>query len=107
MGSFDNMKPQHVPVLGRAGCLLIAAALAFAAAVLFFQCVYWLRFATWFDWTDPDGPKFPGNGWATGAWKGANATFDLFLSAPVQLAASITGFILVALYVLVRSSARR
>jgi hypothetical protein len=106
VGSFNNMKPQHVPPLGRVGCLLIAATLAFAAAVLVFQCVYWLRFAAWFDWTDPDGPKFPGHGWAAGSWKGANATFDLFLSAPVQLSASVTGFILVAVYIWVRSLGR-
>jgi hypothetical protein len=97
----------HVTVLGRAGCLLIAAALAFAIAVLIFQCVYWLRFAAWFDWTDPDSPKFTGAGWPEGSWKGANALFDLFLSAPVQLCASIAGFVLIALYIWVRSSARR
>ena len=93
--------------LGRAGCLLAASVLAFAAAVLIFQWIYWLRFAAWFDWSDPDGPKFPGAGWSGGSWKGANALFDLFLSAPVQLFASVTGFILVALYIWVRSAGRR
>ncbi|SRR5260221_3590645 len=101
------MKLQHVTVLGRAGCLLIAAVLAFAAAVLIFQCVYWFRFAAWFDWTDPDGARFPGAGWSAGSWKGADALFDLFVSAPVQLSASIAGFVLIALYIWVRSSARR
>jgi hypothetical protein len=101
------MKPQHVTLLGRAGGLLVASALAFAMTVLIFQWIYWLRFAAWFDWTDPDGPKFPGAGWPDGSWRGANALFDLFLSAPVQLSASIAGFILVALYVWLRSSARR
>jgi hypothetical protein len=107
VGSFDKLKPQHVTLLGRGGCLLIAAALAFAAAVLVFQSVYWLRFAAWFDWTDPDGPRFPGAGWSDGSWKGANSLFDLFFSAPVQLSASIAGLILVALYIWVRSPARR
>jgi hypothetical protein len=99
------MKP--VSVVGRAGCLLLAAPLAFAAAVLAYQCIYWLRFGAWLDWTDPDGSKFSGASWSDGSWKGANALFDLFLSAPVQLAASITGFVLVALYVFVRSMGRR
>src|SRR5258708_26480463 len=101
------MKLQHVTVLGRAGGLLIAAVLAFAVAALIFQCMYWFWFAAWFDWTDPDGPKFPGAGWSDGSWKGANASFDLFLSAPVQLSVSIAGFILVALYIWVRSARRR
>lgn len=101
------MKPQHVTALARAGGLSAAAVLALAAAVLIFQWVYWLRFGIWFDWTDPDGPGFPGSGWSDGSWKGANALFDLFLSAPVQLSASVTGFILVALYIWVRSAGRR
>ena len=101
------MKPEQGAAFGRAGCLLAAAVLAFAAVVLIFQLIYWLRFDAWFDWTDPDGPKFPGTGWNDDSWKGANALFDLFLSAPAQLFASVTGFILIALYIWVRSSGRR
>jgi len=41
-----------------------------------------------------------------GAWKGANIIFDFFLSAPVQLSASIAGLILVGIYVWVRTATR-
>ena len=107
MGDFDQEKPEHGAAFVRAGGLLAVAMLAFAAAVLIFQGIYWLRFGAWFDWTDPDGPKFPGTGWSDGSWKGATSFFDLFFSAPVQLSASVTGFILVALYIWLRSSGRR
>ena len=107
MGDFDQEETEYGAALVRAGGLLAVATLAFAAAVLIFQGIYWLRFGAWFDWTDPDGPKFPGTDWSNGSWKGANTFFDLFFSAPVQLSASITGLILVALYIGVRSSVRR
>jgi len=107
VGDFEEEKPEHGAALVRAGGLLAVAMLAFAAAVLTFQGIYWLRFGAWFDWTDPDGQKFPGAGWSDGSWKGANAFFDLFFSAPVQLSASITGLILVTLYIWVRSAGRR
>lgn len=101
------MKPRHVSLLTRAGVLALLAVVALAMGVLVFQCLYWLRFASWFDWTDPDGPSFPGHGWPNGSWKGAQATFDLFLSAPVQLSASIAGLILIAIYIWVRTLSRR
>jgi len=51
-------------------------------------------------------PAFPGPSWSGGAWKGANIIFDFFLSAPVQLSASIAGLILVGIYVWVRTATR-
>ena len=101
------MKPQHQTLLGRAGVLMLLAAIAFVAGAFVFQCLYWLRFESWFDWTDPDGPHFPGQGWSDGSWKGVQSIFDLIVTAPVQLFASITGLMLVSLYVWVRSSSRR
>jgi len=104
---FSETKSGYATALVRAGGLLAGAVLALASAVLLFQAIYWLRFGAWFDWTDPNGPKFPGTGWSNGSWKGVNTFFDLFFSAPVQLSASITGLILVALYIWVRSANRR
>jgi hypothetical protein len=100
------MKPLPVTVLARAFIWALFAVVAAAAAAFCFQCLYWLRFGSWFDWTDPDGPAFPGRSWSGGAWKGANIIFDFFLSAPVQLSVSIAGLVLVAIYVWVRMASR-
>jgi hypothetical protein len=100
------VKPLPVAWLARALVWALFAAVAAAIAAFCFQCLYWLRFGSWFDWTDPDGPAFPGPSWSGGAWKGANAIFDYFLSAPIQLSASIAGLILVAIYVWVRAATR-
>ena len=106
-GDGEAMKPQHQTLLGRAGVLVLLSAIAFVAGAFVFQCLYWLRFGSWFDWTDPDGPHFPGQGWTGGSWKGVQAIFDLIVTAPVQLFASVTGLLLVILYIWVRSSSRR
>jgi len=100
------MKPLPVTLLARALVWTLFALVVAAVAAFSFQCFYWLRFGSWFDWTDPDGPRFPGPSWTGGAWKGANVIFDLFLSAPVQLSVSIAGFVLVAIYVWVRTASR-
>ena len=100
------MKPLPVAVLARALVWALFAVVAAAVAVFLFQCLYWLRFGLWFDWTDPDGPAFPGRSWSGGSWKGANIVFDFFLSAPIQLSVSIAGFVLVAIYIWVRSATR-
>jgi hypothetical protein len=100
------MKSLPVAWLARALVWALFAAVAVAVAAFCFQCLYWLRFGSWFDWTDPNGPTFPGPSWSGGAWKGANAIFDYFLSAPIQLSASIAGVILVAIYVFVRAATR-
>lgn len=103
----ETMKPQHLSLLARGGAVAATAAITFALGALVFQCLYWLRFDSWFDWTDPNGPSFPGPSWSGGSWKGVQAIFDLIVTAPVQLFASITGLILVVLYVWVRSQSRR
>jgi hypothetical protein len=100
------MKPLPVAWLARALVWALLAAVAVAVAAFFFQCLYWLRFSSWFDWTGPDGPAFPGPSWSGGAWKGANVIFDFFLSAPIQLSASIAGLVLVGIYVWVRAATR-
>lgn len=108
MGSGSSAATKLMPVglLARVFGWALFAAIAVAVAAFCFQCLYWLRFGSWFDWTDPDGPAFPGPSWSGGAWKGANAIFDYFLSAPIQLSASIAGLILVAIYVWVRAATR-
>lgn len=106
-GSSETVTSRHVSSLARAGGWALLAPVAFAVGAFVFQCVYWLRFGSWFDWTDPDGPAFPGSNWSGGPWKGVGALLDLILAAPVQLFASITGLTLVALYVWVRSLTRR
>ena len=52
------MKPLPVALLARALVWTLFALVAGAAAAFCFQCLYWLRFGSWFDWTDPDGPRF-------------------------------------------------
>src|SRR5580765_3725203 len=100
------MKSLPVAWLARALVWALFAAIAVAVAAFCFQCLYWLRFDSWFDWTDPDGPAFPGPSWSGGAWKGTSAIFDFFLSAPIQLSASIAGLVLVGIYVWVRAATR-
>jgi hypothetical protein len=102
----ETMKP-HRSLLARGGVVALLGAIVFVLSVFVFQCLYWLRFDSWFDWTDPNGPRFPGQSWAGGPWKGVQAIFDLIVTAPVQLFASITGLILVVLYVWVRRSGQR
>ena len=106
-GHSETMRTEPVSLLARGGAVAVIAAIVFALSALAFQCLYWLRFGLWFDWTDPHGPRFPGQGWSVGPWKGLQAIFDLIVTAPVQLFASITGLILVVLYVWVRSLKRR
>lgn len=101
------MKPLHVSLLARAGAMTFLALVAVALGALLFQCLYWLRFDSWFDWSDPERPPFPGPSWSGGPWKGTQAFFDLIVAVPVQLAASVAGLILVAIYIAARSSGRR
>ena len=105
-GSSTAVKPLPVAWLARALVWALFAVVAAAVAAFCFQCLYWLRFGSWFDWTDPDGPHFPGPAWSAGAWKGANTIFDFFLSAPIQLSASIAGLVLVVIYVWVQTATR-
>ena len=106
-GNGEMVSPRYLSLLARGGAIALFAGIAFVLAAFIFQCLYWLRFDAWFDWTDPDGPRFPGPGWSGGPWKGVQAIFDLIVTAPVQLFASVTGLILVVLYVLVRRSNNR
>ena len=101
------MKTQPVSLVARAGALTMLVVVAIALGVFVLQCLYWLRFDSWFDWSDPNGPRFPGSSWSGGPWKGMQAFFDLIVTAPVQLFASVTGLILVVLYVWVRSPSRK
>ena len=105
-GGAAAMKSLGVALLARVFAWALLAAIAVAVGAFCFQCFYWLRFGSWFDWTDPNGPAFPGPSWSGGTWKGADAIFENFLSAPVQLSASTAGLILVAIYLWVRSSSR-
>lgn len=107
MGESETLKAQPLSLLARAGVVMVLAAILCALSVFAFQCLYWLRFDSWFDWTDPNGPRFPGHGWSSGSWKGMQAILDLIVTAPVQLFASVTGLILIVLYVWLRSSSRR
>jgi len=101
------MKPLLVTLLARALVWMLFAVVAAASGAFCFQCLFWLRSGSWLDWTDLHGLRFRDPFWSGGAWKGANIAVDFFLSAPIQLSASIAGLVLVGIYILVRSLSPR
>jgi len=101
------MKPQLVTWLVRAGIAVPAACLALAFGIFLGQCLYWLRFGRWLDWTLFSDHAIPGSASAGEPWRGAQRLVEWLTTAPVELGTFVAGFILVVLYFWVRVSARR
>ena len=98
------MKPQFVAWAIRAAILLFGAGIVLALGIALGQCLYWLRFGRWRDWT-ASADAHPS---AAGAqWKGVRILLDWLLLAPVELATFIAGLSLVAFYIAARMSSRR
>ena len=85
MEGAGEMKPQLVALLVRSGVVALVAILVLMTCILLFQCLYWLRFDTWLDVTDPHGPSLRGSGWSHGSWRGIQKLVEWLEASPLEL----------------------